>query len=304
MTLKLPSFRIRSHIGRVVTRDGLVLCFFMRRSHGEVAAGLWRALQAYRGAIPPQSLAWYGTDDGDWAPLDGKGWEHIRREVLENTWPAACHVELEEDCGEVRAYSFVYTGKWLDAPLCLRDEGAVCAASFTLPTEYLLEHGPTRVQALALALAGELPFSFGYASLAFLSPCGYASPGRDFLHDVCFRFPGLDAYHLARTSWSIGARARGAYWLTFLGEPLLGQLGGPLALRQSLPSSALLEPLDSERLLVRLGEWPLSGDTEAGEDMSAYRALASLLEPHLYQESIPWLINPAFERRWLRRFLE
>ena len=62
----------------LVARDGVVLCFFMRRSHAEVAPAVWRALQTYLRAIPPQSLGWYGSDDGDTLPLDDKGWEHIR----------------------------------------------------------------------------------------------------------------------------------------------------------------------------------------------------------------------------------
>jgi hypothetical protein len=85
---------------------------------------------------------------------------------------------------------------------------------------------------------------------------------------------------------------------------LLNQLGGIESLRQRLPSSISLEPLDGERLLLRLGEWPLPGDVTTGDDMSPYRALAHVLEPHLYQEHNPWLINEAFEHRWLRRFLE
>jgi hypothetical protein len=61
------------------------------------------------------------------------------------------------------------------------------------------------------------------------------------------RYPGLDLYRLGDTSRRIGARARGAYWLTFLGPPLLGQLGGRVALRELLPPAA---PRKRER-------WPL-----------------------------------------------
>lgn len=100
MTVKLPSFNVQNDFGSVVLRDGLVLCFFMRRSHGEIAP------------------------------------------------------------------------------------------------EYLLEHRPARVQALALELAGELPFHFGCASLAFISPGGFHSPAMRYLRALCPRFPGLDAYHL------------------------------------------------------------------------------------------------------------
>ena len=56
--------------------------------------------------------------------------------------------------------------------------------------------------------------------------------------------------------------------------------------------------------MLSLGEWPQSGDTTGRDDMSSYRSLARVLEPHLYQERAPWLIDETFERRWLRRFLD
>jgi hypothetical protein len=85
---------------------------------------------------------------------------------------------------------------------------------------------------------------------------------------------------------------------------MIGQLGGPDALRERLPPAISLEPVDPERLLLTLGDWPLAGAEEAGDDMSLYRALARVLEPHLYQENISWLVDEDFERHWLRRFLD
>ena len=224
MTTRLPSFRIQDSRGRVVLRDGLLFCFFMRRSHGDVAAGLWRAVQAYRGAVPPQALSWYAMPDGEWAPLDNVGWESVRREILDTPWPTGSEARLQESHTEVGAYHFEYSGKWLDAPVWQGQEDAVSAAAFTLPTEVMLEHGPAHVRDLALTLAAELPWSFGYVSPAFISPGGLRSAARPALQELCHRYPGLDAYNLRPTARSIGTRARGVYWLTFLGQPLLGQL--------------------------------------------------------------------------------
>lgn len=304
MTTTLSSFRIHDARGRVVLRDGLLFCFFMRRSHGDVAAGLWRAVQTYRRAVPSEALAWYAMPDGEWAPLDESGWESVRKELLDTPWPSGSEARLQESPTEVGAHGFEYTGKWLDAPAWQGHEEAVSAAAFTLPTEFLLEHGPGRVRELALALAAELPWSFGYVSPACISPGGLRSPARQAVQELCLRYPGLDVYNLRSTARSIGTRARGAYWLTFLGQPLLGQLGGPESLRQALPSSISLHPLGDERVLLSLGEWPRTGDAAAQDEMAPYRALARVLEPHLYEERTPWLIDEAFERRWLRRFLE
>ncbi|WP_225408591.1 type VI immunity family protein [Stigmatella hybrida] len=302
MTIHLPSFRIRDERGRVVLRDGLVFCFFMRRSHGEIAAGVWRALQAYRRATPPDALAWYVKPDGKWDPLGDEGWASVREEILETPWPTGSEVRLQESHEEVGAYSVEYSGKWLDAPAWKDNGEAVSAVVFTLATDFLQKHGPGAVRALALEMVAELPLSFGYAGLGCISPGGLRSPAKKALHELCLLCPGLDVYNLRPTARSIGTRARGAYWLTFLGQPLLGQLGGTESLRECLPSGISLEPLEGERLCIRLGEWPLLGDAQSGDDMTPYRALAHVLEPYFYEERTSWLIDEALERRWMHRF--
>jgi hypothetical protein len=309
MRENIPIIRLKSKSGALVTRDGVVVCFFMRRPHGEIAPAVWRALQAYRRAISPHALGWYGSDEGEAVPLDDKGWEHIRWQILERPWGDAWSVDLEEDCSEVGGYNFEYRGFRLDAPLFAHDEGAACGVTFSFPTEYLLEHGPAHVRTLALELAHELPFSFGYASLAFVCPRGRWYAARRELLAPLSRYLGLDLYFLDRTSMVIGARARGAYWLTFLGQPLLGQLGGLEALRPKLAfpevSFQPLEPLEGERLLMTLGEWPDAIDTAKSHHLPQYRALANLLEPFLYEESTGWFsLEKENMRRWIRRLCQ
>jgi hypothetical protein len=74
---------------------------------------------------------------------------------------------------------------------------------------------------------------------------------------VLSRYLGLDIYKLIETGAHIGGRARGAYWLTFLGQPLFGQLGGLEVLRDKLPFPQVsFQPMESERLLITLEEVP------------------------------------------------
>jgi len=302
----IPVIRVRNDRGDEVTRDGIVLCFFMRRSHEEIAPAVWRALQAYRRTIPHQALGWYGSDDGDTLPLDDQGWENIRWQTLERPRTNACIVELEENCSGASVYHFDYHGRILDSPLYSGDEGATSGMAFSFPTEYLLEHGPAHLRDLAQELGRELPFSFGYASLAFVAPRGTWYAARRELLGPLRRYLGLDLYHLSETSGLIGTGARGAYWLTFLGQPLLGQLGGTEALRQRLSfPEVTFEPMEVERLLLTLGEWPDAIDTEKGGVPPQYRALARLLEPYLREEGGDWPpMNREFMHRWFRRLCQ
>jgi hypothetical protein len=306
MRERIPVIRLRTDTGRLVARDGVILCFFMRRSHQEVAPAVWKALQTYLRAIPPRSLNWYGSDDGDTLPLDDKGWEYVRQQILERSWGAEWLVDLEEDASAVGGYHFEYDGRKLDDPGFSHDENSTTGLTFSFPTEYLLEHGPAHLRSLALELARDLPFSFGYASLAFVAPHGLWYAARKDLIDPLSRYFGLDLYHLNDTSRVIGTRARGAYWLTFLGQPLLGQLGGIESMRHKLSfPDVSFHSLEGERLLLTLSEWPDAIDTTQKADFIQYRALANLLEPFLYEERTGWLsLDKDNMRRWLRRLCQ
>ncbi|WP_254624185.1 MULTISPECIES: type VI immunity family protein [unclassified Myxococcus] len=299
----LPVIRVTNASGDLVVREGLVLCFFMRHSHRDVAAGVWRALEHYRRAIPPQALGWYGADDGDTLPLDEAGWKHIREQMVERAWGIEWLVELSEFESGAGGYHFEYDGRKLDAPLFDQDDGATSGICFSFPTEYLLSHGPGHFRALALDIARELPFSFGYASLALnCRPGAWFSVRRQLL-DTLSRYLGLDIHHMGETSRHIGTKARGAYWLTFLGEPLLAQLGGLESLQQRLGMPELsFQRMASERVLLTLGEWPDAIDTETQSVPVQYRELARVLEPFLGEEKSSWPpFDTAMWHRWLRR---
>lgn len=306
----LPTLRaLVNDRDEVAARDGIVLCFFMHRSHGAVAHAVWRALQTYRRAIPPHALDWYPDDNGDYQTLDAKGWGRAQERLLDRCWPYRCSVELNEYCDAASTYNFEYHGAWLDTAGVYNNEDPTCAVSFTLPTEYLMEHGPAHVRSLALELARELPLSFGYASFALVANSGQWFAGRRAVLELRDRYTGLDIYKLGETASRIGTRARGAYWLTFLGYPLLGRLGGSEHLRRLLPfpdvSRQALPPLEGERVLLTLGEGPEAIDTLNQERPSpSLVALARLLERFLHEEERNWFRifgDPEEMRRWTRR---
>jgi hypothetical protein len=277
-----PILRLRGRRDRLLGRDGIVVSFFIPRDHTEVGSAIWRSLERYRHSIPEGALNWYTSDDGDMVPLDTEGWEHNRREVVDRVGGVGRTVELRESSSETGGYQVEYYGRLSDDSFHV---APVTALSFTFPTEYLLEHGVAHLRDLALDLAGELPFSFGYASFALVSTQGsWANANWQELEALLARYAGVDIYSVRETSRVIGQHVLGAYWLTFLGQPLLGRLGGVEALRNALPFPGVsLLPMDGDRLMVSLGEWPDPIDTEKGTAPPQYRALAALLKPFLHE---------------------
>ncbi len=297
MSAHYPRIRIDKIAGAshsLLIRESVSITFYMKRSHQEVVRDVMGALQVYRRAVGPQCLGWYADPySGDWDELDDKGWAYIQR--LMHDEPATS-IWLSKAPDATTGYEFLYQSHQLDAS----EPDAASTVSFMLPTEYLEEHGPGRVRALALELAAELPFNTGHAGLCFNFPESFLGV-LDAIRDLSFRHPGLDIPGVLFTSLAIGTRVNGVHWLNFLGPPVLRELGSATDLRARLGSpGTTVQELDTERAVVTLGEWPEAGDTEQGHTLPAYRELAHVLEPWLYlgrfsQEAL---------RRWERRFLD
>lgn len=289
-----PQIRIHAEHGALVLRDGLSICFYMCRSHQELAQGVRRALEKYLHAVGPQALGWYVDSEGDWQELDRRGWQVIQEKLSES---GGGIVELYERPDAVSRYGFEYRGRRFDGD----DPDSVCGVAFWLPTEYLHEHGPGRVRELALELGSELPFNSGHAGLAFNFL--YLPP--DF-HSLALRYPGMDVLQLGTASQELGTRVRGPHWLTFLGQPVLGELGGAAGLRSRLSSPDItVQEMEGDRAVVTLGTWPDAGDTEQGRALPLHRELARVLEPWRHHERYRWRdFSEEDMRRWERRFLD
>lgn len=281
--------------------DAFVLQFFIRRSHVEVAAEVVHSIEAFRQATGPERLGWYYDDEGHLRRMGEKDWEAMRQELLDPRWRPACNLHLSDKGGGAGVCSVYYQGFWLDAPLS--NESTACLLSFQLPTEYLEEHGPARVRALALELAGALPFNSGHGSLA-LSYLPLPRAQQD-VRSLRFRYLGMSVYTPSSYHGQVGFKVPGAYWLTFLGQPVLGQLGGVAGLRARLTHPSIsVEELNHERVLVTLGEQPQAGDVQAGEPLPLQRELARVLEPYLHHTPASAGPEAADLRRWERRLLD
>jgi hypothetical protein len=303
MSEHCPQIRIHAGFEHVMVREGLSLNFFLRCTHAEASEAVLHSLEAYVRAVGPKALGWYADENGELQALNEAGWALTRRKLREDRWPI---VRLYETLEVGGAYRFEYFGKDRDAHPLRDTRNATCAMSFWLPTEFLDAQGPGRVRELALELAASLPFCSGYGGLSFNGELDVAGVGEEVI-PYCFRHPGIDLLDVSTLGWELGTRFRGPAWLTFLGQPLLGELGGPAALRSRLQSSGTtVQEMEGNRALVTLGEWPEAGDTARGDTLPAYRELARVLEPWFFHN--PRSSMPSFSaedsRRWERRFLD
>jgi hypothetical protein len=281
-------------------QTSLSICFYIRQPHQEVILAVMSALETYREAIGRHSLVWSPDGEGDWKELREEDWERQRQKMLH---PRGATVWLRDTSHLLADYEFKYFGRDWDGS---EGPALVSAVEFWLPVEYLETHGPAEVRKLVIALGAKLPFNSGHAGLSFYcdeSTLGMTKP----LREPSLRHPGLDMPSIDSFYMKIGTRVKGAYWLTFLGSPVLDHLGGAAGLRARLHSPGTqVEEMSGNRAVVTLGEWPEAGDLEHGHTLPAYRELARVLEPWLYQAPrSPWSgFSLEDVRRWERRFLD
>jgi hypothetical protein len=115
----------------------------------------------------------------------------------------------------------------------------------------------------------------------------------------------MDAPRLGTLAMELGSKVRTPSWLTFLGQPVLGELGGASGLRSRLHSpDVTVQELEGERVVVTVGPRPEAG--EDGHMPPAYRELARVLEPWLFHEKylLDSRLTPEELRRWERRLLD
>ncbi len=297
-----PRVRVQARSGVVVVREGLSLTFYMRPPHEGVVQRVLAALDVYMRRIAPRTLGLYADEEGYWRELHVASWGRIRREMLERGCPII-HLQDAEPGGG--SYAFQYLGKDQEFLTRMHEPDAMCEATFWLPTEFLEEHGPGRVRDLALEIASVLPFCSGSCGLAFIGGLDLVGVSQ-VLARHWMRHPGIDVSTESGCSFDVGTRLRGPHWMNFLGQPVLGALGGAEGLRARLQSSGTtVQELAEDKVIITLGAWPEAGDTERGDVLPAYRELARVQEPWLYHSKYGLLRRPLEEtRRWERRFLD
>ena len=299
--MRYPRLRYRSERDGLIASDALLLCFYMQHPNERIAPAVIRALELFRERIRPLELEGY-QGGGQVNHLDDSAWRKLREETLEPGPDTAALLVLEGKSHRLDDLYVDYRG--LDViPLPWPDrKDDVSVLYLRLPTEYLEEHGPDRVRALALDVAAELPFNSGYVDFALCSDVWDFDKAIELIRP---RYPGV---HLASGSANLrmSTWVDGVHWMNFLGQPVLGKLGGVAGLREhlTLPGMSLQE-MSGDRVLITLGDHPEPGDVESGQTLPLHRALARLLEPHLFHWKLPYFhLNAEQMLRWERRFLD
>jgi hypothetical protein len=296
-----PRLRHRNFRGGLVASDALLMCFYMQHPNERIAPAVIRALELFRQRIRPHQLDWY-SGEGQAEPLDDAAWEMIRKETLEPGPDISAFVQLWDEPIRLSGFHVDYRG--LDViPLPWPDRtDDVSVLYLRLPTEYLEEQGPERVRTLALDVAAELPFNSGYVDFVLCADMGAFHEAIELIRP---RYPGVhlasNAAELRMNTW-----VDGVHWMNFLGQPVLGKLGGVAGLREQLALPGIsLQEMSGDRVLITLGEQPETGDVETGQKLPLHRALARLLAPHLHHQT-KWMgdLRPEDMLRWERRFLD
>jgi hypothetical protein len=278
------------------------MCFYLPHPNEQIAPAVIRAVELFREQIKPYHFDWNDTGDGQAEPLDDASWDRTRRSTLESGFGGGGFVRLCGEVDDVGDFLVDYRGL---SPVPLpwpERKDDVCVLYLRLPTAYLEERGPEHVHALARGLAAELPFSSGYVDFVLCSSGLHAVAALELIRS---RYPGVHLTSSGATMY-VGTRVEGVHWMNFLGQPVLGELGGVSVLRErlSLPGISLQE-MSGDRLLITLGDRPEVGDVEADQRLAPHRALARVLEPVLYRrKSMFGHKVPEDLLRWDRRFLE
>jgi hypothetical protein len=300
MSTTYPRLRSFFEPDYALTSDTLLIRFYMRRAHQDICAAVMYTLDLFRERVGPHRLGWYYDPDSNLFRLPEEGREGIREQML---GPEEVMIlRLSDGRHGIGGFYTQYLGLRVPSPYPER-KNIASVLSFWLPTEYLEEQGPARIRALALELAEKLPFNSGYVDLAL--DYTEASGHPKLVHLVRTRYLGIH-YTGGPINPDMNTWVEGVHWMNFLGQPVLGAVGGVAGLRERLKLPGLsIQEMSRERVLLTLGDEPDTGDVEAGRTLPLHRALARVLEPHLYS-SAPrrWLEDLEAQCRWERRFLE
>jgi hypothetical protein len=190
------------------------------------------------------------------------------------------------------------------------DEEPLGAMKVSLPVSYADE--ADAYVTLVQELVEKLDFESGHAGYSLnWDPRGdTALEAQESMFFVATRFPGIDLFDLDVTLVSMRktkpSGIKCVNWITLLGRGLLERVDGFKSLQQQLKDRATVIQMPGG-VLIRAGEKPSVGDRNRRADLSAYRAVGTLLAPlrfvdHRRLFGSPAKVDEDVTEAWLGRF--
>jgi Protein of unknown function (DUF3396) len=293
-----------SERGRVVATDAVAIAFFIDAVHAEAAARVLVAIDEFVQHVGFAALPWYLDEDGEEQPLDRGSYAELRARLVRTARAGGeGGMRLIGDPRDVAGTRVYYYGEALPSAELPEWRNVLV---FHLSRAAYLELGPARLRLWVRRLAQPIPYSFAYASPAILYDDAIGVAAK-----LARRYPGLDILNQGAAATSIGDKAAGVYWLSYLGPALAAALGGAVELRARLAGAAEIVELADGRVEMALGPEPALGDRNRREALPSYRRAAALLEPRLHIPDIVYFVEedevtPDRDAMigWHRRFLD
>ena len=301
---ELPQFAVTVEAGPKVLHDGWVAAFYLAPPHARYKTEMRRCIEAYLRFADSPDLRWAVDEDGDNVELsDAQIAETLDTLTAPGIDSAGFH--LRDVASGVSGYRIRYVGIEDTHPTFERFPDSTNVLFMSYPSERIAASGVDALVAFHDELVSSLPISSGYVAPAFVSTSGGGEMAAfEKIRALSRRYRCLDIPYMSIERYEIGRRAKGAYWLNYLGPELVEKLGGLEALRADLADPRIrLRSLARGICAVQVDAGPLAGDVNRQEDVSAYRRLAQVLKPVRYE---PTMEYPEFEMEdtleWFARF--
>jgi hypothetical protein len=262
--------------GSIAMRDGLVFAVFVPAPHSRVGDAFAELMRRYLAFVGEKHFTMVHDRGEYYRPITSK---KVNALIGRMQKQAPCKVEFQfsirdGDETKVPGHYFSYSGG-------IEDAGPLETSHLEVwyPAEYLDEIGPDPFVKHIQNLAEAIPFSYGYCSLS-LNYLDWAAMGaRPYARSIALRHPGVDVRNIGGTGMYLGEGARGAYWLTLLGEPALARLEkDAVAMSKELGEGIQVDEL-ANGVSIRAGERPQPGDVNENDRLPLIRKVAALIAP-------------------------
>jgi hypothetical protein len=293
--------------GDIVARDNLLLAFFGKCPFAQIVGDAKHLFDRWLALIPDDVLKWVAI---------GEHAEYFK--ALNPQGLARCHSMLNEKVAKEKNivfdlkgpqrsgpdYRFVVSGYKEPAERGFLDQTNL--VEMTFPGEFLAAYGLDNFVDLAFELFGHIRCDSGYSSPALtFGADALKSEAGEYIAPRGLRHHGYDIPSNFSTKSSMGAKSRGARWLTMLSQKLVDQLDDKNALRKKLVEGVDVRE-SANGVMLRAGREPEIGDTNRKKLTPLLNSVAHAIEDvtYFHDNSLLPLFDddPEKRDRWERRF--